>query len=72
MYRLSILALLLLTAQTPVPTECMPLAAREGFPTDVLNNAQVKAARKRMAWLRVRHPFDPMVKTCREAIKAVK
>lgn len=54
-------------AQVPVPSECVELAQREGFPTDVLTKAQAAKAKYRMSRLSDR---DPLVKQCREAVKA--
>ena len=56
--------------EVAVPPECAELAAREGFPTDVLSDRQVRAAKVRMAWLRLRHPHDPLVRKCRAAVRA--
>ena len=53
-------------AQFQVPGECTELAAREGFPTDVLTKTQAAMARVRMARLSDR---DPLVKQCRGAIR---
>jgi Flp pilus assembly protein TadD len=53
-------------AQFQVPGECTELAAREGFPTDVLNKSQAAQARVRMARLSDR---DPLVRQCRGAIR---
>ena len=53
-------------AQFQVPGECTELAAREGFPTDVLTKSQAAQARVRMARLSDR---DPLVKQCRGAIQ---
>lgn len=50
----------------PVPQECVLLAKREGFPTDVLTKAQAARARLRLARLSDR---DPIVKACREAVR---
>ncbi len=54
---------------TPVIAECVELAQREGFPTDYLTRLQVAKARYRMSRLSDR---DPLVKTCREAIRAAR
>lgn len=54
---------------TPVIPECVELAQREGFPTDFLTRLQVAKARYRMSRL---SDHDPLVKTCREAIKAAR
>jgi hypothetical protein len=70
--RSSIFAAMLLLAANPalaqfqVPGECTELAAREGFPTDVLTKSQAAQARVRMARLSDR---DPLVKQCRGAIR---
>ena len=56
-------------AGIPVPPECTKLAIREGFPPDFLTDEQADRARRRMRWLRFRHPFDPLVKECRAGIK---
>jgi len=53
-------------AQLQVPGECAELAAREGFPTDVLTKAQAASARVRLARL---SDNDPLVKQCRGAIR---
>lgn len=54
---------------TPVIPECVELAQREGYPTDYLTRFQVAKAKLRMARL---SDQDPLVKTCREAIKAAR
>ena len=70
--RFAIVATALLLAASPalaqfqVPGECTELAAREGFPTDVLTKTQAAQARFRMARLSDR---DPLVKRCRSAIR---
>jgi Flp pilus assembly protein TadD len=72
MMRIAIVAAtLLLTvhpalAQYQVPGECTELAAREGFPTDVLTKTQAAQARVRMVRLSDR---DPLVAQCRAAIR---
>jgi hypothetical protein len=72
MMRSTILAATLLLAANPalaqfqVPRECIELAAREGFPTDVLTKSQAAQARARMARLSDR---DLLVKQCRGAIR---
>ena len=53
-------------AQFQVPRECVELAAREGFPTDVHNKTQAARARVRLAQLSDR---DPLVKQCHGAIR---
>ena len=53
-------------AQYQVPGECTELAAREGFPTDMLTKTQAAQARVRMARLSDR---DPLVAQCRSAIR---
>ena len=53
-----VLTALAARAETVVPPECVELAVREGFPTDVLSDRQVRSAKVRLAWLRVRHPGD--------------
>jgi len=55
--------------QTPVPADCAPLAAREGFPTDVLTDMQLARAKARMAKL---NRTDPLVVSCRAAIQSEK
>jgi hypothetical protein len=52
-------------AQFQVPAECTQLAAREGFPTDVLTRTQAARARVRMAQLSNR---DSLAAQCRSAI----
>lgn len=54
---------------TPVLPECIELAQREGYPTDFLTRLQVARAKLRMSRLSDR---DPLVKACREAIKAAR
>lgn len=56
-------------AQVPVPPECAELAYREGFPTDYLSEAQLRQAKRRLLWLRIRHPLDPAVRSCHRAVK---
>ena len=53
-------------AQLQVPGECAELAAREGFPADVLTRTQAASARVRLARL---SDSDPLVKQCRGAIR---
>ena len=69
--RFTIAAALLLAAssalaQFQVPGECTELAAREGFPTDMLTRTQAARARVRMAQL---SNHDPLVRQCRSAIR---
>lgn len=73
-FRIAIILLLptMAMAQEYVPADCVELAIREGFPSDILTVEQVKAAKKRLQWLRVRHPFDPLVQQCHAAIKAAR
>jgi uncharacterized membrane protein len=56
-------------ANVPVLPECVELAQREGFPTDFLTRLQQARARLRMARLSDK---DPLVKACREAIRAAR
>lgn len=56
-------------AQVAVLPECVELARRENFPTDFLSKDDLRRAKRRMLWLEVRHPFDPMVRDCRRAIR---
>lgn len=68
-----IVILLLLTiqaeAQVYVPQECMQLALREGFPTDVMTKTQAAKAKIRLARL---NDVDPIVRICREAVVRAK
>lgn len=70
--RFTIVATTLLLASRPalaqyqVPGECTELAAREGFPADVLTKTQAAKARYRMARL---SESDSLVKRCRSAIR---
>src|SRR5262245_32779077 len=72
MMRFAIAAAAILLVATPtlaqyqVPFECVALASREGFPTDVLTKTQAAQARIRMARLSDR---DPLVRQCRSAIR---
>lgn len=59
-------------AQIQVPPDCSDLAVREGYPTDVMNESQAKKAKIRLAYLRVRHPRDPMVMKCVVAVRLAK
>ena len=54
-----------LTAQVPVPPECVQLAQREGFPTDVLSKLQLAKAKYRLYRL---NQDDPLVWACRAAV----
>lgn len=54
-----------------VPFDCVELAAREGYPTDYMTEAQAKKANIRLTWLMIQHPKDPIVQKCVLAIKLV-
>lgn len=56
-------------AQIQVPPECAQLAAREGFPTDVMTKVQATLARIRMKRL---SDNDPIVRPCRAALAQLK
>lgn len=56
-------------AQVYVPQECVELATREGFPSDVMTKVQAAQAKLRLARL---NDVDPIVKSCREAIARAK
>ena len=73
MRKLIIISILLLSpstayALTPVLSDCVELAAREGYPTDQLTKLQYVRAKVRMAWLSKRTPNDPLVNKCAAAI----
>lgn len=60
---------LMIIAQLAVPTQCMDLAKREGFPTDYLDERQLADARRRMHQLK---KSDPVVKQCQDAIDTIR
>jgi hypothetical protein len=57
------------SAQVQVPTECVELAAREGFPTDVLTRTQALRAATRLARL---PKGDFIVAQCQWAIRQMR
>lgn len=52
-----------------VPEGCIELAKREGFNTGNLTESEAKKAKRRLYWLRIRHPKDQLVEECILAIK---
>lgn len=56
-------------SQVLVPQECVELALREGFPTDVMTRTQATKAKIRLARL---NDIDPLVRGCREAVARAK
>lgn len=51
-----------------VPTACVELAKREGFPTDYMSDSQYRRAKRRLIWLSINHPKDELVKNCVAAV----
>lgn len=56
-------------SQVYVPPECVELATREGFPTDVMTRTQAAKAKIRLARL---NDIDPIVRSCRDAVTRAK
>lgn len=56
-------------SQVYVPPECVELATREGFPTDVMTRTQAAKAKIRLARL---NDIDPIVRQCRQAVATAK